>query len=139
MENIKEIFNKNKLKHTKSREKILSVFYETSRPIDADFLIKKIKDKKIDRVTVYRTLNTFEVKKIIHRVDLRKDSVFYELSLNQHHHHIVCIKCGDIEKIDYCFENKLPSKILSGSKKFKSIEDHSFEFFGKCNKCNTKI
>jgi len=50
--------------------------------------LKKL-ENKIDLVTLYRTIASFEEKQLVKRIDLHKDSVYYELNLN-HHHHIIC-------------------------------------------------
>jgi Fur family ferric uptake transcriptional regulator len=134
MESVKDVLKDNKFKLTPAREKILGLFYENDKPIDVDFIFKNIDDNKINQVTVYRTVESFLKKGLIHKVDLRKNSVFYELK-ERHHHHIVCTSCGDVEEFDICMISKNSSLILSKSKKFKNIIDHSFEFFGVCKKC----
>ncbi len=134
MKLVRDILKDNKLKLTFAREKILGLFYENHKPIDADFIFKNIDDKKINQVTVYRTIDSFLKKSLIHKVDLRKESVFFELK-ERHHHHMVCTSCGEVEEFDACGLLKISSLVLSKSKKFKNIIDHSFEFFGVCKKC----
>ena len=92
----------------------------------------------INEATVYRTLSSFEEKGIIKRVDLRKDSLYYELSSAHHHHHIVCTGCGTIEDFESCQIEKVSDKVLSQSSKFSIIKEHSLELFGVCNTCTKK-
>ena len=61
-------------------------------------LHKKLKKYKIDLVTLYRTLASFEKNKLVKRVDLHKDAIYYELNL-EHHHHIVCVECGKVDDL----------------------------------------
>lgn len=130
-----DILKNNGFKSTGTRISILGVFTKNDKPITADFIFKKLKGE-VNEVTVYRTLSSFEEVGIIKKVDLRRNSICFELNDN-HHHHIVCNKCGQIEDFK---ENKGIEKILAEvinkSKHFKSIKEHSLELFGFCKECN---
>lgn len=123
-----------RLKNTKIRTFILDLFSKSSKPLSVKDIISIPDFKKLNLVTIYRTLASFENEGILKKVDLRKGVVFYELS-NHHHHHIVCNKCGDIEDFDLCLSNGLIKKIEKQSKKFVKLSDHALEFFGECKKC----
>ena len=122
-------------KITPTRLAILDVFDKNDKPIDANFIYKKLKED-INEVTIYRTLTSFEKSGILRKVDLRKDSIYFELN-NDHHHHLICTKCGLIEDFR---ENKdiekLLNQIVEKSTKFKNIKEHSLELFGFCKMCN---
>lgn len=122
------------LKATAARLAILQSFPRDCQPINADGIFKQVKVKRIDRVTVYRTLASLEQAKIIKRVDLRKDSAYYELT-GEHHHHVVCTNCGLIENFDLCVADKLTPKLLNRRSKFQSIKSHALELFGLCKTC----
>lgn len=122
-------------KITSTRLAILEVFNKNNKPIDANFIFNKLKEE-INEATIYRTLTSFEKSGILRRIDLRKDSIYFELNYD-HHHHIVCTKCGLIEDFK---ENKniekLLNQIVEKSVKFKNIKEHSLELFGFCKMCN---
>lgn len=122
------------LKATSARKHILKAFSSDCKPINAEYLYSKLKAKKINQVTIYRTLASMEIAGILKRVDLRKDSIYYELALN-HHHHIVCTNCGKTEVFDICGIDTISQKILKKSSKFKTISQHSLELFGMCRTC----
>ncbi len=113
---------------TKPREAILKVLYESKKPLTAEQIKSKL--SKIDKATIYRTLEYFTEFRLILKIDLRGDSFFYEMN-DAHHHHIVCRKCRIIEEIEYC---ELPNPMIY-SKKFSFINEHSLEFYGKCKNC----
>lgn len=121
-------------KITPSRLEIISVFINNQKPMDVSFVFNKLKNK-FNEVTVYRTIYSFEKCGILRKVDLRKDSVFFEFN-EDHHHHIVCLNCGEIEDFK---ENKdiekILEKVIGESKKFKNIKEHSLELFGYCKFC----
>jgi Fe2+ or Zn2+ uptake regulation protein len=131
-----EILKSFGLKTTPTRLMVLEVFSKYCKPINAEHVLRTLKSKKLDIVTVYRTLASFEKKGIIHKVDLRKDSVYYEYSSHHHHHHIVCVDCGYIEKFEDCRISEMSKGLLGKKSKFKIIQSHSFELFGLCEKCS---
>lgn len=124
------------LKMTKNRLAILNVFEEDCKPVSAEYVFKKLKNK-VNIVTVYRTLESFEVIGILKRVDIHKEAVHYEL-VGHHHHHIVCTECDVVESFDGCNVDKLSKEVINKSSKFSTINQHSFELFGVCNTCLRK-
>lgn len=134
--NYAKILKEAKLKITPARLKILGFFKNNCQPLNVETILKKIKKKdKIDAVTVYRTISTLTGANILKVVDLRKNSEYYELAFH-HHHHFVCTKCGYIETISDCNIGSLLKKIVSESKKFSTVDSHSFELFGLCQNCH---
>jgi len=123
------------LKCTPIRLDIIEIFFKNNKPINADFIFSKLKGNT-DEATVYRSLSSFEKCGILKKVDLRMNSIYFELNNVQHHHHIVCTKCGDIEdfKESEIIERFL-LKVVKDSQNFKNITDHSLELFGTCRAC----
>lgn len=126
-------------KITSARIIILEIFLKNKIPLSANDVFKKItKDKKIkdiNEATVYRTISSFENDGILKKIDLRKESTYFELN-SDHHHHIVCVKCGNIEDFEESREvEKILNKIIKYSTKFETIKDHSLELFGICKVC----
>jgi Fur family ferric uptake transcriptional regulator len=95
-----EILRRKNLSVTDSRKKILSLFLESADAL-AHGDIEKKAGEKFDRVTVYRTLQTFVEKGILHSIPTADNSVRYALCKDcteGHHHddhvHFMCHKCG---------------------------------------------
>ena len=120
---------------TPTRLAILNIFSSDCKPITAEYIYEKLKNKNINLVTIYRTLTSFEKVGILKRIDLHKESIYYELG-DRHHHHIVCTDCGDVESFDKCGVKGLSKNILNKSSKFRTINQHSLEFFGVCKSCS---
>ena len=96
---LSEILRRKNLSVTDSRRKILSLFLDTHDAL-AHGDIEKKAGEKFDRVTVYRTLQTFVEKGIIHSIPTSDNSVRYALcrDCNEGHHHddhvhFVCSNC----------------------------------------------
>ena len=123
---------------TKGRVMLLSILRNTHSPFTANALHKKLQGK-IDKVTLYRALEDFVEVNIVTKVNLMEGVMHYEFSHHDHHHHhIVCEKCGKIEDIESCDQQRLQKETLAHSQYFKIINSHSLEFFGICNACCKK-
>ena len=139
-ENIKiidfeQILKNSKLKITPTRIAVLETLLKNDKPICADYISKKLSGK-INEATVYRILSLLEQNEIIKKIDFKKDCAYFELN-NDHHHHIICVKCGLVEDFKESKEvEKLLEKVVGESKKFKKIKEHSLELFGYCKVCN---
>lgn len=96
------ILKRNQLSVTGSRKKILELFLASSGAL-AHGDIEKKTGEKFDRVTVYRTLQTFLEKGIIHTIPTADNSIRYALckgdctqdAHHDNHIHFVCSSCGN--------------------------------------------
>ena len=122
------------LKSTGPRMTILEALLNIKHPETVGEIFKRLKKNKIDLVTLYRTLASFEKNKLVKRVDLHKDAIYYELNL-EHHHHIVCTSCNKMEDFENTEIEKVLKQIALKSTKFRNIKEHSLELFGLCKEC----
>lgn len=98
---IEQILKKNQLSVTGSRSKILELFLQHDGAL-AHGDIEKKSGSSFDRVTVYRTLQTFVEKGIVHTIPTADNSIRYALCKDEctegHHHdhhvHFICKQCG---------------------------------------------
>ena len=104
---LNEILHNKNLSVTDSRKKILSLFLNSHDAL-AHGDIEKKAGEKFDRVTVYRTLQTFVEKGIVHTIPTSDNSVRYALCKDcteGHHHddhvHFVCSNCNTT----YCLDD----------------------------------
>ena len=99
---IQELLKRNQLSITDSRSKILELFLQQNGAL-AHADIEKKSGAGFDRVTVYRTLQTFVEKGIIHTIPTADNSILYALCKDEctegHHHdhhvHFICSKCSN--------------------------------------------
>ena len=134
---IKELLRRSQLSVTASREKILQLFLDQSGAL-AHGDIEKKAGEKFDRVTVYRTLQTFVEKGIIHTIPTADNSIRYALCKNDcaegHHHdhhvHFVCSNC----KNTYCLDNVVTPDVKLP--KGYSTEQIEVVVEGICVNCN---
>ena len=101
MTQVEEILKKNHLSVTDSRQKIMQLFLNSDGAL-AHADIEKKTGESFDRVTVYRTLQSFVEKGIIHLIPTRDNSIKYALckddcEAGQHHDnhvHFICDECN---------------------------------------------
>lgn len=111
---IAEILRRNQLSVTDSRKKILELFRAHNSAL-AHNDIEKNTGEKFDRVTIYRTLQTFVEKGIIHTIPTADNSVKYALCKDAcgegHHHdnhvHFICDHCHTT----YCLDKVVNPEI----------------------------
>lgn len=105
---VEDVLKKNHLSITGSRKKILELFMSHNGAM-AHGDIEKNAGEKFDRVTVYRTLQSFVEKGIIHTIPTADNSIRYALCKDScseghhrdHHIHFVCSNCGNT----YCLDD----------------------------------
>ena len=100
-EAIIDILKNNQLSITDNRLKILELFQKNGKALSHGD-IEKLSGKHVDRVTIYRTLQTFVDKGIIHTIPTADNSIMYALCKEAcsegHHHddhvHFLCTNCN---------------------------------------------
>ena len=111
---LENILKENGLSVTGSRRKILQLFLDEKGAL-AHGDIEKKAGEKFDRVTIYRTLQTFVDKGIIHTIPTPDNTVRYALCKDDcsqgHHHdhhiHFVCDNCHQT----YCLDDIVTPEI----------------------------
>jgi Fur family ferric uptake transcriptional regulator len=122
------------IKPTAMRELVLKVLAEQKTAISLADLENKF--ERADRSTLYRTLKTFEEKKLIHSINDGSGSVKYALcqdSCECHpedlHVHFLCTKCNQT----FCLHDvSVPEIIIPAM--FK-LEDVNIVLKGVCANC----
>jgi len=121
---------------TGPRERVLKVFFNFHHPMTPAEVFAKAGENEMDFASVYRTIELFRQEGVLVFVDAVSEGKRYELSdkYREHHHHLICQRCGKTEDFEDCFMHDL-EKTLSKKSKFK-IESHDLKFFGVCEACN---
>ena len=120
MDAVSDLLKRNQLSVTDSRKRILEYFSQSNGALahsDIEEMSEKAGDQ-FDRVTIYRTLQTFVDKGIIHSIPTADNAVRYALCKDAceqgHHHddhvHFICSNCDKTICLDdvHVPEVKLP-------------------------------
>ncbi|MDQ7820488.1 MAG: Fur family transcriptional regulator [Armatimonadota bacterium] len=80
--------------------------------------------------TVYRTLQALAGAGVARVVHIGDGRTRYELA--GHHHHLICILCGRVERLDACPVRR--AHRLAAGRGFV-VQEHRLDLFGRCARC----
>jgi len=137
-------FRENVSRWTVPREVILNLLSRSSGHMSAKDIYASLYSMYpgIGLTTIYRTLELLHRLGFVHKVTTSNGQSRYELrseDKKEHHHHLICIKCGKIiDYRDFVQEElelvKKTEETLAKKHNFL-IKDHNIEFVGLCEKC----
>ena len=130
---LKALLKKNGSSLTKPRKAVFDLLLN-QKPQSMQVLVERAKDK-VDRATVYRTLELFEKLGIAQRLNIGW-KYKYELTdiFQGHHHHFHCTNCGTTFNLQ-------PSSMLEtmidtvAAKSEFAPRGHQLEVYGLCADC----
>lgn len=127
------------LKITAPRIKILEIL-ENADPhhLSAEDVYKTLSEMGHDVAfaTVYRALTQFETAGLIKRHNFEGGHSVFELEENEHHDHLVCVKCNRVEEfVDEIIEARQTT--IAATAKF-TVTDHSLTIYGVCEGCGAR-
>lgn len=123
-------------KLTGQRRIIIEVFEVCPAHYTAQEVFEKVKlqNSNINFSTVYRNLELLCKIGVINKLNIDSRTSHFELAHNEHHHHVICLKCGEMQSIDMCPYGQLKVSDLD-ELGFVPV-NHKFEIYGYCKKCN---
>jgi Fur family ferric uptake transcriptional regulator len=124
---------------TPERFTILDAVLQTQGHFDAESLYYRLISKgvKVSKATVYNTLDILQEAGLVSKYRFAEKTSRYEKAFGRpHHHHLICLECGDIiefvsEKLDQIQDE------VCKNKNFKS-QSSTLQIFGTCSKCKKK-
>lgn len=137
----RELLKKYGLKVTTQRVVILEVL--SNRP-DEHLTVEEIYDcvknkyPEIGLATVYRTIQMLSEINLIDKLNLDDGYVRYEIGKQEencghHHHHLICIDCGQV----FTFQDDLLENLENQIQKTMNFQivDHEVKLYGHCSNC----
>jgi Fur family ferric uptake transcriptional regulator len=133
-----QILTKHQLRKTTCRNEVLAIFIDHAGQGLSENFVEELVTGDFDRATIYRTINTFMDKGIIHRI-LDEDNVVKfalcadecETGHHQHEHiHFKCTKCDTTTCLDdvSVVDLQLPSGYVKAEANYLIV--------GTCANCN---
>jgi Fur family ferric uptake transcriptional regulator len=124
---------------TPERYAILDAVLEIHGHFDAESLYYRLKANgvKVSRATVYNTLDILQGCGLVSKYRFAENTSRYEKAFGRpHHHHLICLQCGDIiefinEKFDKIQEDVCTNKNFNA-------QSSTLQIFGTCSKCKKK-
>ena len=123
---------------TAQRRALIETIQEATSHLDAASLLSlaRKRDPKIDRATVYRTIELLKRLGLIDELDLMHlegEKHYYEVKTRKDHLHLACFRCGAIEEFSSPAFERLKREI--GSKNEFDIQVIRLEVGGLCKRC----
>jgi Fe2+ or Zn2+ uptake regulation protein len=87
----------------------------------------------VGRATVYRTIKLLLKAGVICKLAMMDGAPKYSLSRNEHHHHTVCVKCGEVGEFRAATVERLLRAI--GGDIQGQVVGHRMEFYINCYQC----
>ncbi|MEE8436295.1 MAG: transcriptional repressor [bacterium] len=124
------------LKLTRQRRAVVNEIFGDAGHFEAEELVERLKGNRtrVSRATVYRTLELLRECQLVEKLDFGTQRSYYEhVSPNEHHDHLICIRCGNV--IEFHNERlETLQKEICGNFGFQESY-HSLRIFGHCSKC----
>lgn len=120
---------------TQQRKAIVAEFARTRRYVTPQELHQRLtlQRLRIGLATVYRTLEALERVGAATRAPGHHGENAYLFCPIAHHHHAVCVKCGDVADIPCGSVDRL-ARTLAARLRFRLMK-HQLEFYGLCERC----
>ena len=129
--NIMAVLEDRGYRSTNSRRSIVHILEEKGSGFTAEEIGREL--PSVGRATVFRTLKLLLELGVICRLNLPDGAPRYTLSRVEHHHHTVCVVCGNvgefraatIERLMRSLSNEIPGDVVG----------HRIELYITCDLC----
>jgi len=126
---------------TAQRRALIEIIQEATTHLDATSLLElaRKRDSRIDRATVYRTIDLLKKLGLIDELDLMHlngEKHYYEVRTQKDHLHLACFGCGAVEEFASPTFERLKREI-SKENNFE-IQVMRLEVGGLCSACTAK-
>ena len=123
---------------TAQRRALVETIQDANRHLDADSLLElaRKREPKIDRATVYRTIELLKKLRLVDELDLMHlegEKHYYEVKTKRDHIHLACFSCARIEEFVNPIFERLKTQI-SQETGFR-IKVARLEVGGACRTC----
>jgi Fur family ferric uptake transcriptional regulator len=134
-----ELLHRGGYRVTPQRLMILDAVCEGGGHTTAEAIYRRVRAKspRINRATVYRTLDFLHEQRLVTAADLGGGRLVYEIANETPHHHLVCRCCGKVEVLsDEVLQGMFEA--ISQRYAFTVDEDH-LVMFGVCEGCQANL
>jgi len=122
-------------KLTPQRKLLLEILFHSRGHLSAEEIFEEVKTTQpnVSFGTIYRNLSLLAEMGVINQLNFKDGRSRFELSQG-HHHHLICLDCGNAIDVPECPFSKIFDDTASANKFL--IKEHNFEVYGYCEGCN---
>ena len=128
-------------KVTPQRIEVLRVLMSAGAPISAQAVLGRVKETSpgVSLDTVYRNLTLLTTTGLVTQINLQSKGIaLFEFQGAAHHHHAICLQCGQSLCVSGCPLPTLQALPMpEGDTGFKVVS-HAFEMYGYCSACQSR-
>lgn len=123
---------------TLQKQAILDVLRSSQKMVTAEEVYGRVREKypNVSLGTVYRNLQNYSQQGLVRRTLLTDGKARFELAGNIHHHHLICLTCGETAEVPWCPVGPEVTAFMKESD-FLPVS-HQFEVYGYCRQCRSK-
>jgi Fur family transcriptional regulator, ferric uptake regulator len=125
------------LRPTPQRVAIIEALEGKDRPVTAQALHDQVREQGGPGLaTVYRTLRALADTGTAETFDAGEGEVAYKLCQVEHHHHLICERCGQVTTIPSCEVEDWASAV--GRRRGFAVTGHRADVYGLCRSCRRR-
>ncbi len=120
---------------TEPRRAVAGLVARRAGPFTAADLVAdaRARDLGLGRATIFRSLDLLAELHLVERLDLPSGAHAYVACEPEHHHHVVCTRCGRTAEVEDCGMTSVAREVARRSG--YRVEEHRLELFGVCPAC----
>jgi Fe2+ or Zn2+ uptake regulation protein len=121
---------------TLQKQAILDALQSNPKMMTAEEVYGRVREKypNVSLGTVYRNLQSYSTRGQVRRTLLSDGKARFELAGNVHHHHLICLSCGETSEVPWCPVGLEVSAFMTECE-FTPVS-HQFEIYGYCRRCS---
>ena len=129
------VLERAKLRPTRRRAEVLAALAASAKPVTAQLLHAKLSRRASapGLATVYRTLQALADAGLVRTFPAGEGELSYRLCDPEHHHHLICDRCGRVEEIPSCEMEGWATRV-AGPRGF-TVTMHQADIYGVCARC----
>jgi len=139
VEGVMDLLKERGYRRTPQRECIVGILWESDTPLSAREVHERVRGvfPHVSLDTVYRNLELLREAGLVSQINLqsRESARFELLRGGEHHHHLVCLECGETVCLPECpvdleaLERQCAGEFV--------VTNHAFELYGYCKSCRS--
>ncbi len=140
-ETITDLLTSRRCRLTSPRLAVLDVLVRADNPLTVAEIHARLSRHSVNLASVYRTLRLFIDLGILRAIDASSGSQRFELvePYNDHHHHLICTRCGRIAELEGCLLEDKALDVISlrirRDMQFQ-VTGHEVQLLGVCLDCD---
>lgn len=141
---IADLLANRRFRLTKPRRAVFEVLVGAGMPLSVAQIHARLNHKSVNLVSVYRTVQLFVELGILRAIDASTGSQRFEAiePYNDHHHHLICTRCGEIVELEGCLLTDKALDMISHrvrqEKRFE-VTGHEVQLLGQCRDCSAAL